>query len=205
MTLKIPLWRHKLIIIRIKIFTKEVGIMSKIINKQEAEKTAFDFFEKNFNIADAIFKGEFATNLSKILEILKIKVVIQPLNKIEEITGKTGISGLLLKDGDDYTIFLEENDSLERRRFTTSHEIAHKLLNHISDTDAVSISYRDDYAKKGNDPEEIAANAFAAALLMPEPIIRHVYTLTADISATARYLSVSDSAAKNRLINLGIL
>jgi len=191
--------------ININITKEEADISMKIIDKHDAEKRAALFYDEHFNSTDSIFKGFFATDLNAILRKLEVKVVIQSLKEYAKIAKKTDLAGLLLKNGDEYAIFVEEGDSMERKRFTIAHEIAHKILNHHDESKLVSVSYRDDYSSQGIDDAEIAANAFAAALLMPEKIIRHVYTLTSDISTTARYLGVSDAAAWRRLNSLGIL
>jgi len=205
MTLDMPLIFNRRLVISLDILTKEVGIMAKITNKREAEKKAVELYDELFNASDAIFKGNFATDLNAILHKLKIRLVIRPLKEFETLVDNTGVSGFLLKTGDEYAIFVEESDPIERKRFTIAHEIAHKILNHIDGDEYVSIYFRDDYSSDGTKVEEVAANAFAAAILMPEKIIRHVYSLTSDIPMTARYLGVSDSSVRFRLKNLGIL
>jgi len=206
MVIDIPLIFKKCLIISFEISTKGVEVMAKITNKREAEKKAIELYEKCFGSVDNISHGLFATDLNKVLQSLNISVLIKPLAEYENLTGKNEISGVLLKNEENqYTIFIEESESVERKRFTIAHEIAHKYLNHIDDTKRVSVSYRDEFASQGSIPEEIAANAFAAALLMPEKVIRYVYFLTSDVAKTARFLGVSDTAARYRLSNLGIL
>jgi Zn-dependent peptidase ImmA (M78 family) len=77
----------------------------------------------------------------------------------------------------------------------------------------VRVNLRDKTSSTATDFEEIEANAFAAALLMPERMIRdHVNQLPAskrrEPDATATALSaifkVSNSALNFRLINLGL-
>ena len=196
---------NKRLVVCFDISIKEVDIMAKITSKQDAEKRAAKLYMEHFDPIDIIFKGSFATDLSVILQKLGIRVVIQSLKGYEKLAENFDVSGYLLKNGDEFAIFVEEADSIERKRFTIAHEIAHKVLNHLDDGKYVSISFRDNYSSLGVNDEEIAANAFAATLLMPEKIIRHVYTLTSDIATTARYLGVSDTAVRNRLNNLGIL
>jgi len=205
MNLDIPIGFGKRLVIGVSITVKEVEVMGKITNAREAEKRAAELYDEHFNATDAIFKGRFATDLPTILQKLGIKIVIRSLKDYEGLVAKPNVSGYLWKNGNEFAIFLEEKDSLERKRFTIAHEIAHKVLNHIDDNKHVSIFFRDEFSAKGVNAEEIAANAFAATLLMPEKIIRHVYTLTSDVAMTARYLGVSDTAARIRLDNLGIL
>jgi len=205
MTLDMPFMFNKRLKIRLDISIKEVERVAKITNKKAAEKKAAEFYNVHFDMNDAIFKGNFATNLNAVLQKLGIRAVIGSLKEYENLTGRTGASGFLLKNGDEYAIFVEEDDPMERKRFTIAHEIGHKVLNHINNAEYVSISFRDNFSSQWTKDEEIAANAFAAVLLMPEKIIRHVYTLTSDIPMTARYLGVSDSAVRKRLDSLGIL
>jgi len=205
MTMDMPLFFRKYLKISFNIIEKEDKIMAKIIKKSEAEKRAMEFYDDNFNIDNEIFVGNFATNLSYILQKLNIKVIIKSLAESQALAGGRLISGALLKKGDNYTIFVEEAEAKERKRFTIAHEIAHKILNHIDTDEHVSISFRGKGFPIGDTDEDTAANAFAAALLMPERMIRHVYKLTSNVLTTARLMGVSESAARYRLNTLKVL
>lgn len=87
-----------------------------------------------------------------------------------------------------------------RQRFTVAHELGHFALGH-----------EDSPRDSGNffssrDPKERQANRFAAALLMPESLVRHYYTNGADrsVAALAQLFGVSKDAMGYRLINLGL-
>jgi Zn-dependent peptidase ImmA (M78 family) len=74
------------------------------------------------------------------------------------------------------------------------------------------VAFRDDESSAGSDGEEVEANAFGAALLMPARLVReeikkHDLDLDDedDLSALARKFNVSTSAISYRLVNLGLL
>jgi Zn-dependent peptidase ImmA (M78 family) len=74
------------------------------------------------------------------------------------------------------------------------------------------VAFRDDESSAGSDWEEVEANAFGAALLMPARLVReeikkHKLDLDDDddLSALAKRFHVSTSAMSYRLVNLGLL
>ncbi len=106
--------------------------------------------------------------------------------------------------------------SLTRRRFTVAHELGHLRLHPgrplILDAPA-RVNFRDHIASLATDREEIEANAFAAALLMPERLVLEAVgrLLTAGqhtpeklAQLLAEEFQVSEAAMSYRLINLGI-
>jgi Zn-dependent peptidase ImmA (M78 family) len=128
-------------------------------------------------------------------------------------------SGFALRDNDRRYIGVNTQTSRRRQRFTIAHELGHLLLHKgkqiIVDQAVLRVDLRNDLSSMGTDLEEIGANTFAAALLMPEPIVaRHVDDfIRADgdiaredlITELARTFDVSAEAVGYRLINLGIL
>ena len=117
----------------------------------------------------------------------------------------TDISGALIKEkGKDPVIMLETDDSLNRKRFTCAHELGHFVWRSEQDEEACVyeyIEYRSEDREHKQKEEEIFANAFAAALLMPEQEIRKL----ADEPKVllAKKFGVSVDAMKYRLKNLG--
>jgi len=208
-----PLGFNKQLMIELKIMIKETGIMTetmeKITNVNDAEQKALGLYNKHFNLKTAIRNNDFATDLYNLLQILNIDIMIHSLNELKafeelkKLTGKTDIEGFLLRDDDEYTIVVEESASMAQKRFTIAHEIAHKMLNHLCDDDRISISYKS--SLESDEPEEQAANAFAKVLLMPEIVLRHVFTITKDVTRIAESLGVSTSMLKERLNTLEIL
>lgn len=82
-------------------------------------------------------------------------------------------SGFLLPEHK--IIFVNKTESPGRKRFTIAHEIGHFVLKH-NNTNIFEYStnalQRNNLSSKGQDPQEIEANAFAAELLMPENLFR---------------------------------
>lgn len=136
------------------------------------------------------------------------QIPIRPENMIEKISDlelcyedlPDNISGKVAYDFNikKYVITVNAKHHENRQRFTIAHELGHYALNHGSKEDVL---YRD-----GNsDPDEIEANAFAAEILMPSAIIRHLI-FERDITTVqelAHKLWVSEQAILYRLKNLG--
>jgi Zn-dependent peptidase ImmA (M78 family) len=127
------------------------------------------------------------------------------------------LSGMLVRDddGDGAVIGVNSTHHPRRQRFTVAHEIGHLRLHKgrkLTVDSGLRVDYRDD---AGNPTilEERDANAFAAALLMPEdavkaqarPLVEAGTTRSALVSSLARTFEVSEEAMGYRLLNLGFL
>lgn len=113
------------------------------------------------------------------------------------------VSGAIEKrDGHPAHIYLNASDHQNRQRFTCAHEIGH-FVKH-GDGDFEYVDYRDGTASMGVDEEERFANAFAAALLMPEREVRRLRNLGMHENDMATSFGVSEAAMVNRLKNLGL-
>jgi Zn-dependent peptidase ImmA (M78 family) len=114
-----------------------------------------------------------------------------------------GMSGMLIKrPGEDPEIYLNGNDSANRRRFTCAHELGHYYSRVASGAENWEcIDRRDPLASKGVNRDEIYANQFAASLLMPKHLVK---TMEKEYSrATLAYkFGVSADAMSYRLTNL---
>lgn len=93
------------------------------------------------------------------------------------------------------------NEPPVRQRFTIAHECGHYVLSHGNE-------FRDpskNFSSSNFDLKEVAANRFAAALLMPEEGVRHFIEAEgiSDIRALANKFFVSEAAMEYRLKNLG--
>lgn len=127
------------------------------------------------------------------------------------------VSGILYRDQGHQVIGVNSAHPAQRQRFTIAHELGHWALHpgHELILDVpVRVNLRDKTSGMASDIEEIEANSFAAALLMPEHLIRHQLShLPAsqrrepDITAAAlaRVFKVSTAALNFRLINLGLI
>jgi Zn-dependent peptidase ImmA (M78 family) len=116
------------------------------------------------------------------------------------------ISGMLAKTPNrDPEVFINSLDSTNRQRFSCAHEIGHysKRTSGRDDDEWGYIDRRGPIASRGIEPEEIFANQFAAALLMPEPCVREM-NQDFDATALAVRFGVSLDAMRFRLDNLGI-
>jgi Zn-dependent peptidase ImmA (M78 family) len=116
------------------------------------------------------------------------------------------VSGMLAKrPGCDPEVYINAMDSANRQRFSCAHEIGHysKRVTGRDDDSWGYIDRRGPSASQGTDPEEIYANQFAAALLMPKAQVVKLHG-TLEPAAMAVAFEVSVGAMKFRLDNLGL-
>lgn len=120
------------------------------------------------------------------------------------------VAGALLKKvGQDPIIMLHGDDSPSRKRFTCSHELGHYVYRlergHFDDQAIDYVDYRNDMSRQGTDPEEVSANRFAAAFLMPVAKVKEMAEKkNASIYSLAEFFGVSLSAIRYRLDDLQI-
>lgn len=128
-------------------------------------------------------------------------------------------SGFALRDGRRSIIGVNIQTSRRRQRFTIAHELGHLLMHEgrplTVDQAVLRIDLRNEVSSMATDLQEIEANIFAAALLMPEETVLHHATILMQSSAEisrddlitklARTFDVSIEAMGYRLISLGIL
>lgn len=152
-----------------------------------------------------------------------VKMIAQKkgINLIEYDFGDD-ISGVLLYDGNEATIGFSKNNGYNRQRFTIAHELGHFILGHqrkgvFVDTPEKYFTpkFRNRISETGEDKQEVEANAFAAALLMPRELVlqvidkiksQHLY-LGENYNWTdqlAGFFGVSPQAMLFRLNRLGI-
>jgi hypothetical protein len=131
-------------------------------------------------------------DLEDLLQGLEIEVRHEPI-----ITGAEGLSEKI--EGRDLIILDPTIKSAERRRFTLAHELGHHLLGHVGQPctpESIHGSPKDSH--------EIAANKFAATLLMPAKLFRsdiaQVHAQFAEISSVAALYGVSLTAASLRFV-----
>jgi Zn-dependent peptidase ImmA (M78 family) len=115
------------------------------------------------------------------------------------------VSGALIKKpGEDPTVFLNATDSPNRKRFTCAHEIAHFVQRSESVDEYEWVDLRGPLSAAGLEFDEIYANQFAAALLMPADEIRKLHRAGKNDIELAQYFDVSREAIQFRLKNLGL-
>ena len=123
-------------------------------------------------------------------------------------------SAVLVRKGDRAVIGVNEDHHPNRRRFSIAHEIGHFVL-HEGDTyvdKGYRVNFRDLESGSGSKWEEMEANAFAAALLMPAKRVRDAFKqqpfeLTSDdcLEMLAKMFKVSTQAMAYRLMNLQLI
>jgi Zn-dependent peptidase ImmA (M78 family) len=127
--------------------------------------------------------------------------------------GEEDVSGFYLRDGLERVIGVNEAHAEVRRRFTIAHELGHAVLDdqdglHI-DT-AFTYRLRDATSSMAIDPAEMAANQFAAELLMPADEVRERVGAGIEITDDgamrdlAKHFGVSAQAMAFRIQNLGL-
>lgn len=130
------------------------------------------------------------------------------------------VSGLLLRTEDGIIIGVNSTHPKTRQRFTIAHELGHLNLKshkgrpvtveHL--TRGARVNWRDGTASQATDKEEIEANQFAAALLMPKELVEQEFWELAQrqpdeviIQRLSRRFQVSGQAMRFRLVNLALL
>jgi Zn-dependent peptidase ImmA (M78 family) len=130
--------------------------------------------------------------------------------------GSDDVSGALIRNGDSVVIAVNSAQHENRQRFTIAHELGHYLLHKgtkLHFDEDFRIDYRDATSSDATKREEVEANGFAAALLMPELVLRRDWlrlqpdngTIPAAISSLAARYRVSSKAMELRLVNLGFI
>jgi Zn-dependent peptidase ImmA (M78 family) len=150
-------------------------------------------------------------DVEKIARNLGIRVLISDMD--------SAVSGFLRRENGIILIGANSSHSEKRRRFTIGHELGHFDM-HLNDGNEIYIDKsstsayfaRDSESKWGVYEKEIQANAFSAALLMPEDLMRKClekytprFSSIEDIAwKMAKDFNVSEQAMTIRLINLNI-
>lgn len=135
---------------------------------------------------------------------------------VEKAPFSDDLSGVLMRERGHAIIALNKAHPRLRQRFTVAHELGHFALNHQGDmfVDHKVLNKRDGRSKIAIDPQEIEANAFAAALLMPESMVLDAVIAIAGndtperndlIKSLAKTFEVSAQAMEFRLVNLGLI
>lgn len=143
-----------------------------------------------------------------------------PVDKIAESCGfeisykrlQDDLAGFLLRKEERKVIGVNASHSKHRRRFTIAHECGHALLHegeelHVDHS--FKINLRSTLSATATDIEEIEANAFAAALLMPEKLLRRELATAGidvqddeEIRRLAKLYDVSPQSMSFRVLNL---
>lgn len=133
------------------------------------------------------------------------------------------LSGTVFRDTNGTTTLgINTLHATARQRFSIAHEIGHARL-HLSNTKQdqlfvdppARVLFRDGTASLGEDRQEIEANQFAAALLMPAAFVTLFGTrlvkanpslsVVEVVDALAKKFDVSSQAMRFRLVTLGVI
>jgi len=146
-------------------------------------------------------------NVEQIARRLNITIRMQELEDT--------VSGVLVIKHATAVIGVNKDHHPHRQRFTIAHEIGHYLLHSQAARvfiDAAPVFFRDQHAATGDDPQEIAANQFAAELLMPERVVQDLVRLQpidvfddAAVRRLASHFGVSAQALTIRLTRLSLI
>lgn len=93
-----------------------------------------------------------------------------------------------------------------RQRFTIAHELGHYILGHLNDSNTKEFrDFANNFKSSTYNPKEVAANKFAARILMPEDKLDFlIYKKgVTSIKELAKIMKVSEAAMLYRLKNLG--
>ncbi len=120
-------------------------------------------------------------------------------------------AGLIAKRGQHTQILVEQSDPPYRKRFSIAHELGHHFL-HLLDDGEIVDKRVDMFREKqptladwsAQRRREVEANWFAAALLMPEELVRQQWAANPSVMALARAFNVSQEAMGYRVDSLDL-
>lgn len=124
---------------------------------------------------------------------------------------ENAVSAMLSIEDENANVVVNAGHPENRRRFSIAHELGHFML-HISDDKHLFVDrnfFRNQASSVGESRQEIEANAYAAALLMPARLIEEElsdeYDTELYIDELAEKFTVSEHAMTIRLIKLGYI
>jgi Zn-dependent peptidase ImmA (M78 family) len=132
-------------------------------------------------------------DVDRVAQRLGLIVERMPLNQ--------GTDGMLVRTRphDDFRAVISTSSSEHRARFTLAHEIGHFVRQYYECGDEEVggvIEFRDRNSSTGTDENEVWANAFAAALLMPPQLISRMWGDGASVEEMCSVLNVSEEAMR---------
>ncbi len=110
-----------------------------------------------------------------------------------------GQSGRIIVDGNEFSVVVNDNESIQRIRFTIAHELGHYLLGHLG-TDIINLNRE---YKNIKPVQETEADMFAARLLAPACVIWGINAQTPEQIASV--CNISMTAASFRAERMEIL
>jgi len=165
-------------------------------NFRNAEKQAYELLRKTF-LEENICNIELPIVVSDVireqdLSIYRFRNKEESLNKI---------SGAYEREKK--KIYVDENDVIERQRFTLAHELGHHILHKNVKTEY--LPRQESYWGEEKPDIEKEADFFAACFLMPKELVIKVFKeKTKKINELAILFGVSPQAMRYRLSFLGL-
>lgn len=153
------------------------------------------------DVLQAHWDGRLPVNPQSIAEAMGIEV--KSLTPFDQENWRPNESGhYSYRDGKPLITY-NSTDASVRQRFTIAHEIGHHVH---GDLDAPRDT-TEQFSARTRDPKEVAANRFAAALLMPAALVKHLVLeqRITDLARLARAFGVSTAAMEFRLKAIGFL
>lgn len=171
--------------------------------------TAIDLEARAIDLLDKYRVGKPPVPVERIARSEGAQVAFEPF--------EGELSGMLYRDPNGANVIVVNSLTAKtRQRFTVAHEIGHLLLHAqtLQVDRPISVRFRDERSSLAVDLDEIAANQFAAALLMPrdwvladaDRLLNRDSTLSdeAVVGELAERYGVSRQAMEFRLANLGL-
>lgn len=158
-------------------------------------------------LADQILKDN---DMSIPVDLLELAANMG-INIYEMDLDEWNASGMISRERGITEVYIDENESATRKRFTIAHEFGHLFLHMEEDVDSnfldgEPVLYRRGKDNFSTDPsKEREANRFAAALLMPARIVQDEWKMSYSVGRMALKFLVSPQAMENRLRTLGLI
>lgn len=161
-------------------------------------KSLYELFPILDDYAESIIKKELGTistpvDIEKIVDNYGICISKEKMEDYQ--------SGAIAIDEDTCGMVINSNDAEVRQRFTIAHEFGHFVSYKYQGKTGNITEYRDSTSSLGNNIEEVFANKFAAAVLIPKKLFLSLYQYT-DEKELANIFNVSDACIRNRVKNL---
>lgn len=150
-------------------------------------------------ILDMHWDGQLPINPTRIAQQLGLEVQSNPF--MHE-------SGMIEVKADGRAVITVNSSQFgPRQSFTIAHEIGHFVLGHVNTVNRLCRDEASNFSTGTFVPVEREANSFAAALLMPERLIRFAVGERGynTLASLATLFGVSEVAMRWRLVNLGML
>ncbi|MEZ3454296.1 MAG: ImmA/IrrE family metallo-endopeptidase [Oscillospiraceae bacterium] len=139
--------------------------------------------------------GSLPVPISHICEIYGGKTV----NNSDVHILQGGQSGQIIVDGNEFSIIVNDNESVNRIRFTIAHELGHYLLGHLG-SDITNLNRGYDSIKP---IQETEADIFASRLLAPACVLWGINAQT--VEQISEVCGISYAAAKIRAERMEVL